>query len=109
MWVSNVTEDRLTDGMIDRLLFEGLEDSGESADCIIVLGSTKATEYRVPAAVRAYQAGRSEKIMLCGGNVRIINGERISEAENMRRKALSLGVSEEHIINEEYSQNTGHL
>ncbi len=38
MWVSQITEDKLTNHVIDRLLFEGLRDNGEKADCIIVLG-----------------------------------------------------------------------
>ena len=29
MWVSKITEEELTDEIIDRLLFEGLEDTGE--------------------------------------------------------------------------------
>ena len=35
MWVSKITEEDLTDEIIDRLLFEGLEDTGENVDCII--------------------------------------------------------------------------
>lgn len=34
MWVSKITEEDLTDEIIDRLLFEGLEDTGENVDCI---------------------------------------------------------------------------
>lgn len=37
MWVSKITEEDLTDEVIDRLLFQGLEDTGENVDCIIVL------------------------------------------------------------------------
>lgn len=48
MWVSEITEDNLSDEVIGRLLFEGINDDGEKADCIIVLGSIKATQYRVP-------------------------------------------------------------
>lgn len=70
MWVSKIAEENLTNEIIDKLLFEGLEDKGERADCIIVLGSIKAAKYRVPIAVRAYKAGRAEKIMLCGGAMR---------------------------------------
>ena len=44
MWVSKITEEDLTDEIIDRLLSEGLEDTGENVDCIIVLGSIKATK-----------------------------------------------------------------
>ena len=67
MLVSKIKEEDLTPEIVDRLLFQDLEDTGESADCIIVLGSVKATKYRVPVAVDAYKAGRARKIMLCGG------------------------------------------
>lgn len=106
MWVSKITEKDLTPEIVDRLLYEGLEDTGENADCIIVLGSIKAAKYRVPAAVEAYHAGRAGKIMLCGGALRTFPGEQHSEAEHMRIKALELGVAEEDIIMENTSQNT---
>ena len=54
MWVSRITKDDLTNDVIDRLLFEGLNDNGASVDCIIVLGSMKAAKYRVPAAAKAF-------------------------------------------------------
>ena len=54
MWVSKITKEDLTNDVIDRLLFEGLNDTGASVDCIIVLGSTKAAKYRVPAAAKAF-------------------------------------------------------
>ena len=80
MWVSRITKDDLTNDVIDRLLFEGLNDNGASVDCIIVLGSMKAAKYRVPAAAKAFFSGRSEKIMLCGGKTRNFSGESMAEA-----------------------------
>ena len=106
MQVSKITEEELTDEVIDRLLFEGLEDSGEQADCIIVLGSIKAAKYRVPVAVNAYKTGRAPKIMLCGGALRDFPDGKALEAEQMRKKSLELGVPEEDIIMETSSQNT---
>lgn len=99
--VSTIREEELSVELVDRLLFRGIEDTGERADCIIVLGSEKAVKYRVPAAVEAFKAGRAGKIMLCGGAA----GE-IPEAELMRRAALEMGVGEEDIIMESSSQNT---
>lgn len=32
MWVSKITEKDLSNEIIDKLLFEGLEDTGENAD-----------------------------------------------------------------------------
>ena len=106
MLVSRITEEDLTIEVIDRLLFQGLEDTGENADCIIVLGSIKAAKYRVPVAVQAYKAGRARKIMLCGGKVREFPDGNYSEAKHMRQAALALGVAEEDIIMENQSQNT---
>lgn len=106
MWVSKITEEDLTDEIIDRLLFEGLEDTGESVDCIIVLGSIKATKYRVPIAVNAYNAGRANKIMLCGGALRDFPEGKFIEAEHMYKRVLELGVPQEDIIVEKISNST---
>lgn len=106
MWVSEITENDLSNDVIDRLLFEGLDDNGVNVDCILVLGSIKAANYRVPVAVKAFFAGRSEKIMLCGGKTRDFPSGSMTEAENMYEKALELGVPETSMILENHSQNT---
>lgn len=106
MWVSQITEENLTNDVIDRLLFGGMDDNGKKVDCIIVLGSIKASKYRVPVAVNAYLSGRTEKIMLCGGKVRDFPEMPMTEAEHMKKRALELGVPESSIIMENHSQNT---
>ena len=106
MLVSKITEEDLTVDVVDRLLFQGLEDTGEQADCIIVLGSIKAAQYRVPVAVEAYKLERAGKLVLCGGKLREFPTGRYSEAEHMRQAALELGVREEDIILENASLNT---
>ncbi len=106
MLISQIKEEHLTDEMIDRLLYQGIEDTGESVDCILVLGSTKASNYRVPKAVQAYKNGRAGKIMLCGGVIRDFPDGTATEAEHMLKTALSLGVSKEDIITENTSANT---
>lgn len=106
MLVSQITEKDLTIEVINKLLFQGLEDTGENADCIIVLGSIKAAKYRVPVAVQAYKAGRARKMMLCGGKLRDFPDGKCSEAEHMCQAALELGVAEEDIVLENSSQNT---
>jgi len=106
MWVSKITKEDLTNDVIDRLLFEGLNDNGASVDCIIVLGSIKAAKYRVPTAAKAFFSGRSGKIMLCGGKIRNFSSERMAEADDMYKKALELGIPETSIILEKSSQNT---
>lgn len=106
MLVSSIKKEGLTVEMIDRLLFQGLADAGDDADCIIVLGSIKASKYRVPVAVNAYNAGRASKIMVCGGKLRDFPNGTYSEAEHMYRTALESGVPSENIILENSSQNT---
>ena len=106
MLISEITEADLTPEIIDRILFQDITDTGENADCILVLGSAKAAKYRIPVAVQAYKAGRANKIMLCGGKLRDFPEGKFSEAQHMRQAALALGVPEEDIILEASSQNT---
>ena len=87
-------------------MFSQIEDDGRDVDCIIVLGSIKASQYRVPVAVREYKKGRSSKLMLCGGSVREFAEGNIHEFEHMYNTALSLGVKSDDIILEKRSTNT---
>ena len=106
MFVSELCKDDLTDELVDRVLFNGIEDTGKNADCIIVLGSIKASEYRVPVAAEAYKKGRATKILLCGGSLREFDEGAMSEAEHMRKRAISLGVAPEDLILDVSSHNT---
>ena len=106
MWVSTLTKETLTDDIIDRLLYDGLEDTGESADCILVLGSSKAAKYRVPLAADVYHAGRSDYIMVCGGTKWNFPEGTYTDADYMCEKLVSLGVPKEQIIVESNSRNT---
>ena len=106
MLVSTIKEEDLTTELVDKLLFEGLEDTGENAACIIVLGSIKAAKYRLPVAANALRAGRAKKLMLCGGKLRDFPEGNYTEAEHMYKAALALGIDEESIILENASHNT---
>lgn len=106
MWVSKIEEKDLTAEVINRLLFDGIEDNGEKADCIIVLGSRKAMVNRVPKAVELYQSGRAPKLMLCGGITSTTPGRTVSEADHMSLRAIDMGVPEDDIIVENTSVNT---
>ena len=106
MFVSELTEKDLTDDIIDRLLFNDIDDTGENADCILVLGSIKASEYRVPKAVNAYKSGRAGKILLSGGAIRDFPDGKFIEAEHMYRKTLEYGIPKEDVILEKESKNT---
>ena len=106
MLVSQIKDEDLTPQLIDKLLFHGIDDTGESVDCIIVLGSMKAAKYRVPIAAQVYKTGRAGKVLLCGGKPRDFHDGTYSEAEHMRKAALEFGIAAEDIILEKTSQNT---
>ena len=52
--VSELETSMLNDRIIDQVLFEGLADDGGKADWILVLGSNKASQYRMPKAVEEF-------------------------------------------------------
>lgn len=106
MRISDLSKENLTDEIIDRVLYQGLADSGEKADCIIVLGSIKASQYRIPVAVKAYKEGRAPKLLLSGGAIREFPEGRMTEAEHMRKHAMKMGVAPEDILMDQVSQNT---
>ena len=103
MKVSTLRMESLSNEIIDRIIYEGLEDRGDTGDCIMVLGSNKALEYRVPKAATIYHDKRSPKMLLCGGT---IGNDTLSEAERMKRKAIELGIPSEDILMEEQSLST---
>ena len=104
MLVSEI--DRLSDDIVDRLLFRNLEDTGEHADCILVLGSTKASQYRIPVAVQAYRDKRAGKLLLCGGSIKEFPEGSMREADHMRLHAIAQGVRPEDVLMETNSRNT---
>ena len=106
MKVSSLKKSDLSDEIVDKMLYEGLEDTGDRGDCIMVLGSMKAPKYRVPKAVSIYQDKRASKILLCGGTLRETESGFLSEAEMMKKKALEMGIPEEDILLEELSKST---
>ena len=104
MLVSEI--ERLSDDIVDRLLFRNLEDTGEHADCILVLGSTKASQYRIPVAVQAYRDKRAAKLLLCGGSIKEFPEGSMREADHMRLHAIAQGVRPEDVLVETNSRNT---
>jgi uncharacterized SAM-binding protein YcdF (DUF218 family) len=106
MKVSLLKKSDLSKEIVDKMLYEGFEDTGDRGDCIIVLGSNKAPKYRVPKAVSIYQDKRASKILLCGGTIRETESGFLSEAEMMRKKALEMGIPDEDILIEELSKST---
>ncbi|GIO36387.1 hypothetical protein J41TS12_12480 [Paenibacillus antibioticophila] len=86
--------------LINRILFDGVNDDGKPGDLIFVFGSLSANKYRVPHAVDLYKSGRSPKLLMSGGALEE------PEAISMRKKAIEFGVPEQDIIVEAHSKNT---
>lgn len=106
MKVSSLKKNDLSREVVDKILYEGLEDTGDRGDCVMVLGSTTAPKYRVPKAVSMYKDKRASKILLCGGTILETECGFLSEAEVMRRKSLEMGMPDEDILLEELSKTT---
>ena len=106
MKVSNIRYDDLTNEIIDKILFENIEDSENDGDCILVLGSKNAHKYRVPKAVELYNANRSNKLLLSGGTILDTGYGIMKEAEFMKLKAMEHGIPVENIILETESRST---
>ncbi|MFR5119759.1 MAG: hypothetical protein ACLTD2_07075 [Ruminococcus sp.] len=69
MKASQLTKENITPEIVDKLLFKGLDYKGETADVIIVLGSRKACDYRVPLAAKLFHEGKAPHLIFCGGKV----------------------------------------
>lgn len=105
MKISELAVEDLNNDLVDKIVYENIEDTGEQADIILVLGSRFANKYRVPKAVELYKKGRSNKMVITGGGV-IPELDNISEASFMKLKAIELGVPESDIIIEQDSRTT---
>ena len=106
MKLSELLKQQPTDENIQHLLFEGMDYNGENADLIMVLGSRKACDYRVPEAVRLYNEGKAPLILLSGGQVQETSLGVMAEWESMKKAALASGVPEGDILTEKLSKNT---
>jgi uncharacterized SAM-binding protein YcdF (DUF218 family) len=106
MNVSKLHYEDLSNDVIDKILYQGLEYNGESAKCALVLGSIKAPIYRIPVAAGLYKTKKIEKILLCGGKVRNTEQGMITEVQLMKNRALELGIPEIDILYEELSMTT---
>lgn len=104
MLISELDENTLTDHQIASLLFKGLDDDQQKGDCILVVGSSKAVQYRLPKAVELYHNGRAGKI-LCSGGVKW-DGLEHAEAIALKNEAVKMGVPEKDVLVEDLSLHT---
>lgn len=85
----------------------GICDEGKNADYALLLGSKPCwSEPRARAAAKAYREGRVKYIVPSGGVEWESDGERMSEANYMRRILLAEGVPDEAIIMENEARTT---
>lgn len=105
MKVSEVKENQITDELVDKVIYSGLNYENQHLDVAIILGSSKAHLYRVPYAVTEYKNKRIDKMIVSGGNV-LPNENSSIEAEVMRATAVEMGVMEKDIIVENKAMTT---
>ncbi|MBR2615557.1 MAG: YdcF family protein [Clostridia bacterium] len=76
-----------------------MKDGGETAEVALLLGTfPKEAISRAKTAARLYRDGRVQYIVPSGGVEWELGGERLREAELMKRVLLSEGVPEEAIL-----------
>jgi hypothetical protein len=102
--ISKLDFKQLSDRQIGDLLYKNIGDDKRSGECIFVLGSSKAAEYRLPKALELYQSGRAGKLLFSGGVVWA--PEKLCEAELLKEKALALGIPSADILVENQSLHT---
>lgn len=107
MRLTELTEEALTDELIDRLIFDrSFFYNGGKADIIMVLGSRKGCKHRIPAAAEIFRSGGAPLLLFCGGKVQDTPLGHMAEYISMLRTADSLGVPRDVIITEERSLTT---
>ncbi len=88
---------------ITQVVFPTHQDEFQHAEVLVVLGSYKATQYKMPTAVRLYKEKKVSKLLLSGGNLAI---DQKPEFESMKEYALDNGVPDSDIILERHAKNT---
>ena len=106
--LSKIDDSNLTDEQIGNIVFSNIEDDKLPSLYALVFGNNLLIKERVSAAVDAYKEGRVKKLIFMGGINGISNQDNsnVSEAEKMKKLALSLGVKEEDILIDKESNNT---
>jgi len=105
MRIEDIKYKDITNEIVDKVLFEGIQYTEDNADVAVVLGSSSATKYRVPMAVKLYKDGKTDKLLFCGGKKFSEDGKE-TEAKAMLKKAVELGVATEDIHTESDSFST---
>lgn len=104
--VSSIDEEMLDRETVDRLLFKDLSYGGEKGDLIMVLGSRKACEYRVPIAAKLFMSQKADMLLFCGGKTQQTKYGFLPEFESMLAAAKEFGIPTERILTEKTSLST---
>lgn len=104
MKISELTKGQLTEDIVDKVLYEGIEYKQQSLDVVIVLGSSKAHIYRLPYVVEVYKNGLVSKIIVSGG--RNIGNANVVEADYLKEKAIEFGIKKKDILVENKAMTT---
>ena len=104
MYISQLNFEELTREQITNFIFKDMEDDYHTGDCILVVGSKTAVQYRLPTAIELYKQGRAKKILFSGGMK--FEGSEWPESALLKKEALDLGIPEDDILTEGESLNT---
>ena len=104
MKISELIKGQLTEDIVDKVLYEGIEYKQQPLDVAIILGSNKAHIYRLPYAVEVYKNGLVSKIIVSGG--RNIGNANMVEADDLKENAVEFGIKEEDIVVEDKAMTT---
>ena len=104
MKISELIKGQLTEDIVDKVLYEGIEYKQQPLDVAIILGSNKAHIYRLPYAVEVYKNGLVSKIIVSGG--RNIGNANMVEADYLKEKAIESGIKKEDILVENKAMTT---
>ncbi|GGE38085.1 hypothetical protein GCM10011391_16120 [Pullulanibacillus camelliae] len=104
MKISELDPDHLTDDQITALLYKGIADDKQNGDCVFLFGSSKAVDYRLPMAIKLYEAKRTGKLLFSGGVT--WEGHQEPEAIQLKQRAIELGIPERDILVETQSKHT---
>ena len=94
------------------IVYDGLNDSGDKADCAVVLGAgmrtatqpSAALQERLDRAIEVYRAGRVPVIIVSGADH--LKGDGYSEAPGMARYLMAHGVPAGAILEDRHGVNT---
>ncbi len=110
MKLSQVPENQLKNLTVSQktaIVYDKIQQNTEKADVAIILGcEPKRSKKRALACVELYKKGLIKYIIPSGAPINDVDGERLSEAEYMKRVLIENGVSPDIIFKDEHALTT---